>query len=81
MRIYIEKFLVLFNRLKSELNNSLKNLKWLPNAKPEIADLCYQLDETYRQLNRFFANQPTKFSVVPPFSRKDGTNMSLITKR
>lgn len=70
MRIYIEKFLVLFTRLKSELNNSLKNLKWLPNAKPEIAELCYQLDETYRQLKRFFANQPTKFSVVPAMFQK-----------
>jgi len=70
MRIDIEKFLVLFNRLKSELNNSLKNLKWLSNAKPEIADLCYQLDETYRRLNRFFANQPMKFSIVPPIFQK-----------
>lgn len=70
MQIYIEKFLVLFNRLKSELNYSLKNLKWLPSTKPEIAELCYQLDETHRQLSRFLANQPTKFSVVPPIFQK-----------
>ena len=70
MRSYIEKFLVLFNRLKSELNNSLKNLKWLPNAKPEIAELCFQLDETYRQLNRIFADQPTKYSFVPAVFQK-----------
>jgi len=65
-----QKFLVLFNRLKSELNNSLKNLKWLPNAKPEIAELCFQLDETYRQLNRIFADQPTKYSFVPAVFQK-----------
>ena len=71
MRIYIEKFLVLFNRLKAELNYSLQNLKWLPGTKPEIAELCYQLDDTYRQLNRFIANQSTKSSVVPSIFQKN----------
>jgi hypothetical protein len=70
MRNYIEKFIVLFNRLKSELNNSLKNLKWLPNEKPEIVELCFQLDETYRNLNRIFADQPTKYSYVPNVFQK-----------
>jgi hypothetical protein len=65
MRNHIEKFLVLFNRLKSELNNSLKNLKWLPKEKPEITELCYQLDETYRLLSRILANKSEKCLVVP----------------
>lgn len=70
MRSYIENFLVLFSRLKSVLNNSSKNLKWLPNAKPEIAELCYQLDQTYVQLKRSFANQPTKISISPSIFQK-----------
>jgi hypothetical protein len=71
MRIHVEKFLVLFNRLKVELNYSLQNLKWLPGTKPEMAELCYQLDDTYRQLSRFIANQPTKSSVVPSIFQKN----------
>lgn len=67
---YIEKFLVLFNRLKSEINNSLKNLKWIPNEKPEIAELCFQLDETYRHLNRTFANNSSKYLIAPPIFQK-----------
>jgi hypothetical protein len=70
MRNHVEKFLVLFNRLKSELNNSLKNLKWLPKERPEIAELCYQLDETYRLLSRALANKSEKYLVVPSVLQK-----------
>ncbi|KFO68791.1 hypothetical protein ER57_01620 [Smithella sp. SCADC] len=70
MRSHVERFLVLFNRLKVELNYSLQNLKWLPATKPELAELCYQLDDTYRQLSRFLANQPIKFSSVPSVFQK-----------
>jgi len=70
MRNHIEKFLVLFNRLKAELNYSLKNLKWLPNEKPEIAELCYQLADTYSLLGRKLANKSEKYSIVPPVFKK-----------
>jgi len=70
MQNHLGKFICLFNRLTSELNNSLQNLKWLPNEKPELVELCYQLDETYRNLNRIFADQPTKYSIVPPAFQK-----------
>lgn len=65
MRNHIEKFLVFFNRLKSDLNYSLKNLKWFPKEKPEIAELCYQLDNTYNILYRIMANKTDKSFVVP----------------
>lgn len=71
MRNHVEKFLILFNQLKGELNYSLRNLKWLPGAKPEMAKLCYQLDDTYRQLSHFIANQPTKSSIVPSIFQKN----------
>ncbi len=70
MRPHIEKFMVLFNRLKSELNNSLKNLKWLPNEKPEIKELCYQLDGTYRLLSCKFANNSAKSIITPSIFQK-----------
>ena len=70
MRPHIEKFMVLFNRLKSELNNSLKNLKWLPNEKPEIKELCYQLDDTYRLLSRNFVNNSAKSLFAPSIFQK-----------
>lgn len=70
MRNHIEKFLVLFNRLKAELNYSLKNLTWLPNEKPEIAELCYQLTDTYRLLSRKMANKSEKYLIVPPVLKK-----------
>lgn len=70
MRNHVEKFLVLFNRLKSELNYSLKNLKWLPEEKPEIAELCYQLDDTYSLLSRIMANKAEKYVVVPSVLQK-----------
>jgi len=66
----IGKFLLLFNRLKSETNNSLKNLKWLPTSKPEIATLCYELDQTHNRLKSVFAAQPHKYSVVPKIFQK-----------
>ena len=70
MRNHVEKFLVLFNRLKSELNHSLKTLKWLPQEKPEIAELCYQLDDTYSRLSRIMANKAEKYFVVPSVLQK-----------
>lgn len=71
MKDYIEKFLMLFNKLKSHLNHSLKNLKWLPDAHPEIAELCYNLDEIYERIDRFLLSQPIKSSVVhPTFQQK-----------
>jgi hypothetical protein len=70
MRNHVEKFLVLFNRLKSELNNSLANLKWLPKEKPEIAELCYQLNEIYRLLSGILANKSEKSLVVPSIFQK-----------
>jgi len=70
MRNHIEKFLVLFNRLKAELNYSLKNLKWLPNEKPEIGELCYQLSETYSLLSLKMANKAEKYLVVPPVLKR-----------
>jgi hypothetical protein len=71
MRNHVERFLILFKRLKVELNYSLRNLKWLPGTKPEMAELCYQLDDTHRQLSRFIANQPTKSSIVPSIFQKN----------
>lgn len=50
MRNHIEKFLVLFSRLKSELNNSLPNLKWLPKAKPEIKETIANNREMFLQI-------------------------------
>lgn len=70
MRNHVENFLVLFNRLKSGLNYSLKNLKWLPKEKPEIAELCYQLDNTYSLLRRIMANKTEKYLVVPSVFQK-----------
>lgn len=65
MRQDNERFLVLFARLKSALNNSPKNLKWLPEANPEIAELCYQLDTTYDALKHDLASRPNKHAIVP----------------
>lgn len=70
MRIHVERFLVLFNRLKVELNYSLQNLKWLPETKPEIVELCHQLDDTFRLLSRLLVKQPIKTSVVPSVFQK-----------
>ena len=70
MRKFIEKFLVLFNRLKAELNYSLKNLKRLPNEKPEIAELCFRLSETYSLLSRLMANKSEKYLKAPTGFKK-----------
>ncbi len=66
MQNEIEKFLILFNRLENILKHSLKNLQWLPDAKPKIAEVCYQLDQVYCQLNRSFLTQSMKSSIVNP---------------
>ncbi len=57
--------MVLFERLKSATNHSLKTLDWLPNKNSAIAELCFQLDDVYRTLHQYLANQSAKHLVVP----------------
>jgi hypothetical protein len=68
MKQKYEIFLMLFNQLKSKIEHSPKKLTWLPKEKPEIVDLCYKLDETYNQINRYLSNQSNRSTVVPSSS-------------
>jgi hypothetical protein len=58
-------FLILFHTLKHKVNNSPKNLDWLPKKTPELRTLCFQLDEEYISLRRILSNHPNKASIVP----------------
>jgi hypothetical protein len=61
----LEKFLVLFNRLKKEIKSSSQNLDWLPLERRDLQILCYELDSCYETLSRSFAVKESKDTVVP----------------
>jgi hypothetical protein len=52
LRQNLDKFLVLFNRLKKEVKESTQILDWLPNEKADLQSLCYELDSCYETLTR-----------------------------
>ncbi len=66
MKQKYEIFLMLFNQLKSKIDHSPKKLTWLTNEKPEIGDICYKLNETYKQINRHLSKQSNRSTIVPP---------------
>ncbi len=71
MKSKLENFLILFIRLQKETNNSPINLEWLVNEKPNIADLCYSLNEEYIEISRFLVKKPEKHTISPNiFSKK-----------
>ncbi|EFK06473.1 conserved hypothetical protein [delta proteobacterium NaphS2] len=58
-------FLMLFKQLKSAIGHAPKKLKWLPKEKQEIADLCYKLDQTFKEIDRHLSNQSNRSATVP----------------
>ena len=65
MKSKLEKFLVLFTRLKQEVNNTPQNLSWLPQQKPDLQELCYKLDAYSSSVQRKLSQQSDKTLVVP----------------
>lgn len=70
MQSRLEKFLVLFEKLKKEANDTPANLKWLPKQKPALSKLCYDLDVCCTAILRHLSKKNTKHTVAPDiFSR------------
>lgn len=71
MQSKLEKFLVLFTRLRKETNNSPANLKWLSTEKPHLTGLCYDLDGCYKEILRFLSKKNTKHTIAPDIFSKN----------
>jgi hypothetical protein len=49
----LEEFIILFKRLKNEVNDSPKTLSWISERKSDIAELSYSLYRLYHQIELF----------------------------
>ena len=56
---------MLFKQLKSAIDHAPKKLTWLTKEKQEIADLCYKLDQTFKEIDRHLSNQSNRSATVP----------------
>ncbi|OGP72207.1 MAG: hypothetical protein A2Y80_01115 [Deltaproteobacteria bacterium RBG_13_58_19] len=58
--------MILFNRLQRETNNSPANLRWLLTEKPNLSELCWDLDYQYREISRLLIKKKKKHTISPP---------------
>ena len=65
MKSKLEKFLILFTRLKKEVNNTPRNLSWLPQQKPDLQELCFEIDDCSSSVQRKLSQHSDKSLVVP----------------
>ena len=65
MEIKAENFLILFNKLKREINSKPENLEWLPNQKKYLQELCYELSSCVSNILYDLKHDPQKYSKVP----------------
>jgi hypothetical protein len=61
----VEKFLVLFNRLRQETNEVPNNINWLSKEKSGLSSLCHDLDSSYAEIVRVQKRKNTKHTIVP----------------
>ena len=60
-----QKIINLFNRLLKETNNSEANLEWLPDQKPSLYGLCYELNLCFKEISRYLFEKKIKPNIVP----------------
>lgn len=65
MKSKLEKFLILFTRLKQEVNNTPRNLSRLSQQKPDLQELCFELYDCSYSVRRKLSQQSDKSLVVP----------------
>lgn len=65
MKSKLEKFLILFKRLKKEVNNTPQNLSWLPQQKPDLRELCFEIDDCSFSVQRKLSQHSDKSLIVP----------------
>jgi hypothetical protein len=61
----IELFLYRFNKIKSEVNNSPKNLSWLAAERTYLQELCHELEKTYESIAQHMETKESKHIFVP----------------
>ncbi len=62
----LEAFIMLFNQLKSKVNDSPTTLAWLSDQKPSVRRLAYLVGESVEKIRKDRAKSTEKHSVVPP---------------
>lgn len=71
MESRLEEFLVLFVKLKKETNDAPSNLGWLPEQKPYLSKLCYDLDACGTAILRHLSKKNTKHTIAPDIFSRD----------
>jgi len=71
MESRLEEFLVLFVKLKKETNDAPSNLRWLPEQKPYLSKLCYDLDACGTAILRHLSKKNTKHTIAPDIFSRD----------
>ena len=66
MKSKLENFLILFNKLQNETNNSTMKLGWLLNERPNVSELCWDLNCQYREISKILIKKHKKHTIVPP---------------
>jgi hypothetical protein len=65
----LEEFIILFKRLKNEVNDSPKTLSWISERKSDIAELSYSLYRLYHQIELYRSiKQDWSFFHPPGFN-------------
>jgi hypothetical protein len=67
----IALFLYRFSRLKHATNNRPGNLTWLGKERPDLQELCFEVEQAHQSIAHLLATKPTKHSFVTvPFENE-----------
>jgi hypothetical protein len=61
----LEFFLIKFNELKKETNNSPNSLKWLLAEKPHVNKICADIYEIYERISEIQIKSDNKVIITP----------------
>jgi hypothetical protein len=64
MEEQIAMFLYRFNRLKHEISNTPSRLSWLSKEREDLQELCYELESSYKSIERFLTTKSSKHTFI-----------------
>jgi len=64
MKAQIAMFIVSFDKLKIAVSNAPKKLYWLAKEREDIQDLCYELQEKYKSIEKFLTTKGSKHIFI-----------------
>jgi hypothetical protein len=71
MKAQIALFLIHFNNLKKEVSNAPKKLFWLAKEREDIQYLCYELQSSYKTIEKFLRTKGSKHTLIDVHFEKE----------